>query len=178
MDSIEKILEQVDREMERAIENPEAFDFREKTPYKVPIAPQHRDMDTGTVDLENQNVKVRYSLQNQRENYVCVKHIPDENTGETDIALVESNSVQDIQGQRVTSRIHYLVDGDEIYRFTNKGYEQTLQTRPQELANQFEDLYRQAMEKDNQRQASQDKGSSKKVKQPVPPPEDGEMFTG
>lgn len=176
MDAVEKILDQVDREVGQAIRDPEAFDFRQKDAYKVPLEPENSELHEAVVDLENQNVEVRYMFQSQRENYVCVKHIPDEDTGENEIALVESNQIQDINGRRMSSTIHYLVDGDEIYKFQDGSYEETLQTRPIDAANQFTDLYTQALEKDNKKQASRRKGTSKKIKKPVPPPEDDEMF--
>lgn len=169
--SLEKILDQVDEEFREAIEDPETFNFRQRNPYKQAVDPEPISMETAVVDLENQNIKVRYGMQSTRENYTCVKRDP-----ETEVALVESNATHDMRDTRVNSRIHYLIHGDTVYRLENNGYEEAeLQKRPLEVADEYEKLYRKAMEIDNQEKSLQ-KTEEDQGPEPVPPPETDEMF--
>lgn len=166
---LESVTEQVDEEFGDAIQNPEYHDFRERPPYKIPVDPEPQWMESAVVDLENQNVKVRYEDQKTRENYTCVKHDPI-----NDVAIVEGDKVHDHRDTKVCSTMYYLVDGENIYRHTGTGYEQSLQKRPGEVANSFEDLYRQALREDNKENFT--KETEKQGPKPVPPPENDEMF--
>lgn len=169
--SLEKILNQVDEDFRKAIGDPERFNFREKNPYKQRVDPEPIGMETAVVDLENQNVKLRYGLQSMRENYTCVKHDP-----ETETALVESNAKHDFRDKRVNSRIYYLIHEDDVYRLETTGYEKTeLQKRPLEAANEYEKLYREALKEDNREKTSQNKVKNHGP-DPVPPPENDQMF--
>lgn len=142
----EKILRQADEEFRKAARNPEAYEFSSRPPYKVTFTPEIPGMSTASVDLENMNVKVRYDDQEASENYNCVKHDLID-----DVGLVEAKKNHDHRDVKLNSRMHYLIAGDQAFRYTRDGYEETLLERPVEMANSFEDLYRRALEEDNQR---------------------------
>lgn len=166
---LEPVIEKVDEEFADAIQDPEYHDFRERRPYKIPVDPEPEMMSSAVVDLENQNVKVRYEDQKTRENYTCVKHDP-----VNDVGIVEGDRVHEHRDTKICSTMYYLIDGEQVYRHTGTGYEESLQKRPVEVAKSFEDLYRQAMRVDNQENFTQEKETE--GPEPVPPPENDEMF--
>jgi len=166
---LETILENTREELSQAVKDPERYDFRERPPYKIPVHPEPEKMASAAIDLENQNVKVRYEDQKPRENYTCVKHDPINK-----VAIVEGDTVHDYRDTKICSTMYYLIDGENTWRHTDTGYEKSLQTRPREVAQNFEQLYRQALrenKKENFTQETCDQGL-----EPVPPPEKDEMF--
>lgn len=110
---IENIMQQVDNEFGRAIQSPEDFDFREREPYKIAIPnPEYNRMETAVVDLENQNVQVRYEEHGSMESLTCVKH-----DQVNDAAIVESKINHEYRGgksiQEGTTLPKERVSGEE-----------------------------------------------------------------
>lgn len=168
---INEFLNQVEGDMEEALRDPENFDMRRDDPDKVVVEPEPESMETGVFDLANSTAKVRYRIQSHRENYTCFK----ENPGD-EIALVKSDAVHEYGDTKVVSSVYYVTDCGELYRHVEGSYEEAgLQTRPLEVASEFEDMYRKALEAD----VEEDREDEKPVNsgpEPVPPPED-EMFS-
>lgn len=168
---IKDVLDKVDKEFRRAIKDPEGFEFSERDPYFVEITePEHYSIEEAVVDLENQNVQVRYKIQEEEEYNKCVMHEPTE-----DIALVESKANHQFNGRTVNSTNYYLVNGGEVYARTGFGWEETIQDRPLVLVDRFDEFYRQAIEIDNEIKSDLNESTTQNGPT-VPPPDEG-FFT-
>lgn len=169
---IDEILEQAEGDVLEALTDPEDFDMRRDDPEKVVVDPEPSRMETGIFDLANSTAKVRYSEQSYRENYTCFKENP-----EDELAFVKSDAVHDYGGTKTASSIYYVVNGEELYRITEDGIKKAnAQSRPLEVAGEFKDMYRKALESED---VEESRGEEKPVnysREPVPPPED-EVFS-
>ena len=169
---IDNIRERVDREFRRAINNPDDFNFSERDPYIVEVnEPEHHMFEEANVDLENQNVQVNYTLQDEEENNTCVMYEPTE-----EIALIKSEAIHGLDGKTVTSTSYYLIDGDDVYTQSGLGWEETIQDRPLTLVERFDELYKQAIEIDNELKTDLKESQSETGPKPVPPPDES-FFT-
>jgi len=165
---LESILEEVDSEFGRAIQQPEDFGFRERTPYKVSLEdPEQEVFEVAVVDFENQNVKVSYISQRAGESYTCVKR----DTG-LGIAIVESTMNHVHEGGKPRSKGYYLVCEDDIRWKSNAGWEETVHERPINVVESYDDLYRQAVNIDQASEDSQQDDQTVQITEPVPPPKD------
>lgn len=169
---IEELLDRAESDMREALRDPEGFEMARENPEKRNVDPDHQSMNTAVFDLENQTAEVSYLSQSPEERYICFKERPN-----GDLAFVRSKAVHDYGDTRVVSKLHYIVEGDELYRVTEKGLEDVhSQMRPLEVADEFEDLYRKALEAEEIPEESEDERPVNYSRDPVPPPED-EIFS-
>lgn len=127
---------------EEMLENPESFDFRPVEDVSdediINIAPDNPWMDSAEIDLENENVEVRFSTQDNREKYAAV-HLDDE------FSLIESKNSVAINGVVSETRIYYLVTDGDVFMYDGDWIETTKQ-RPLEIAREIPSIYEKALD--------------------------------
>lgn len=158
----------LDKHLDEQIQDPYHYDFRDEARDEVTVEPDISEMTAAVVDLGNQNVKVSYEDLSARENFKCVEYDEEEQIG-----IVESNRVVEVDNKLERSRIYYAVEGEEVYRHTGTGLEETPLNRPLEVFESFEELYTKALAVDEEAE----KEKVDRSPDPVPPPEEDELFS-
>lgn len=169
----QEILDGANQEIQEALTEPQEYDFRQKEPTEdeeINVTPDHHGMRAATVDLANDNIHLRYNVQSNREKYVAVM-------AEQDFSLIESTAVYNINNRSGTSTMYYLVTDDETFLHDNS-WETTFNTRPREVAEEAPEIYRQALEGEgvDEDEISWGNDTEDHSPDPVPPPENDEMF--
>lgn len=156
------MLENCSQDLKEAVEDPEAFNFRRKDPDIRTVIPEKEKIDAVEVDVANRNVRIRYDYQKPEERWVCVRK-----DNENSVSIVENYSTFDYRDTKITSKTHYLVNKDQVYLGKPQGYIDTVNKRPLDVANLFEDMYRKAVEQE----VTEENQDLNRRLDPVPPPE-------
>lgn len=160
---IGELLEQEGDEFADALEDPERVEFSPDNSEKIHVEPDDQWIRLAAVDIVNDNVEMRFNMQSSREKYVAVV--------DTDtFSLIESHGAYTINGKKGTSKLYYLVTDDELMIY-DEGWREYFNPRPRKVAEELEDIRRQALEKGEYDEL--DWGEDEYV----PPPKEDELFT-
>jgi len=158
-----KILEDTSPELEKTLEDPFSVNFRSKEEDIVELYPEHPSFRQANVDLANQNVELKMTVQKETEGYTTVIY------GEG-IALVESQVEVRIDDQAAISTGYYLITDEKTLMYDAGEWEQLYNPTPRDAALLTPELYQKA-----QKYTQKQEENTETDTNPVPPPEEGEF---
>ncbi|WP_414838300.1 hypothetical protein ACK3SF_02760 [Candidatus Nanosalina sp. VS9-1] len=163
-----ELLEEVPEGLEEALVDPDGYNFRPESYDQEILYPDHMSVRVSVVDLENDNVQIRYNTQVGREKYTAVLM-------EDEFTLVESTATVTIDNVSSESDLYYLVTDEDVFLHEGRKFSESKNTAVKEVAELSEKFYQQALEERKEQSQSQaDEEFS--GPDPVPPPENDEMF--
>lgn len=154
---------EVDKALERAVDNPKPERFRSSEPEAYGFEPEDPLIDHAEVDLANRNVGVQFSSQLYKEKYVVVAKKPG-------FAIVESyaKSCGEVSG------VYHVVTPELDLVYENAGYRESMNRLPRQAALRAFDLLQEAqrLEPEQPETSSPDPSTGSTV----PPPEKDPLF--
>jgi len=164
--------EEISEDLEAAIENPWAFNYRSNDPDRLKFPPKDELVRSATVDFANNNIEVQYNPQSVEEKYVVV-------VTQGRIGLVESHTnVPSGDTTETAVRYHLLTPENDLV-YDGNGYTESSNNLPRKAAHRAPDLLEKAEELERLEATSEsvlEPSEEKQDSSTVPPPRKDSVF--